>query len=93
MIVEKFVGVVLDVLAWVLDTLPTFTVPEEMSPAAMVSGVSFFAGALGQVEPYINVSVLLVCSVAVLGALVVALAVKGGRMLLSLATGGGGSAA
>ena len=93
MIVEWVVGVVLDLLAWVLGLIPTFTVPPEMSPASMVSGVSFFASGLGQVEPYVNVSVLLVCAVAVLGALAVALAAKGLRMVLSLATGGGGSAA
>lgn len=93
MILEWLAGVVLDVLAWVLGILPTFTLPPEMSAASMVSGASFLASGIGQVEPYVNVTVLLVCSVAVLGALTVALAAKGLRMVLSLATGGGGSAA
>lgn len=93
MIVEWVVGVVLDTVAWLLGTLPTFTLPDELQPAQIVGLVEPLARALGQVGPYINVTVLVVGSVAILAAFAIALLIKGIRIVASFASGGGGSAA
>jgi hypothetical protein len=83
----------MDLVSWAVGLFPTFSLPSSLEPSGMLSLVQPLAVALGAADPYLDAAVLVVASVAVLAAFVVAFGIKGVRIILSLGTGGGGSAA
>ena len=90
MITTAVVGFFLDAVTWMVGLFPTFTLPDALQPSSIVASVEPLAAALGAADAYVSATALVVGSVAVLAAFVVAFAIRLVRIIASYATLGGG---
>jgi len=91
MITEAIIDVMSRVMAWLIDLLPAWDPPVWVQTAAdtladAIGYMGMYSGWVPMPAVMAGVTFLLACSALVLG-------IRVGRILLSLFTGGGGSAA
>ena len=90
MVTDAIIGWFFNVVGFLLDLLPTVTVPDWLSASGPMATVMTYAGSMGAWFPaQLVVTVLL----GVLAAWGVAFAIKLARIVASFFTAGGGSAA
>ena len=91
MITEAIIWVFSRLAAFLIDLLPDWTPPEWL--ASMTATLADAVGNIAMLSGWINVAAVGTVVAFILACAALALAVKFGRMVLSRATGGGGSAA
>lgn len=92
MIIEWFLGVAVGFLEWVVGALPVLAVPTWVNPG-IGDGLMTVAGYMTGTAIWFPVELILGVAVAIAAATLVGFAVKFARIVLSLFTAGGGSAA
>jgi hypothetical protein len=90
MIVELVFGVVVNFIVWVIDRLPSGSVPDWLGEGGYLTTVWTSAAGLGAWVPW---TLFTSVAVFVMGAAALSFLIKLGRIILSLFTAGGGSAA
>jgi hypothetical protein len=90
-ITEAIYGVMTAILAWLVGLLPSWSRPDWMQ--TLIDAASDGVAGVAQLGHWIAFDHISIALAFVIGTWLIALGIRAGRIVLSMLTGGGGSAA